>query len=75
MQDRYVKRIERHFNFNRTTLDNDIALLKLRSEFIFGTYVQPVCLPAQGEPLFSKTKVTIMGWGESMRRNPNSQRL
>lgn len=39
--------IIQHPNFNRTTVNHDIALLKLDSPVTFTSAVRPVCLPTR----------------------------
>lgn len=33
-----------HKDFNHKRLDNDIALLKLKSEAVYNDYIQPACI-------------------------------
>lgn len=35
----------KHRNFNPSTYNNDIALLKLRKPIVFSKIIKPVCLP------------------------------
>ncbi|XP_050356539.1 chymotrypsin-like elastase family member 2A [Nymphalis io] len=69
-QEREVHKIIVHESFNYTNLNNDISLLKFKSEAIFTDYVQPACL------WFSKADNnrndnlatgqifgTVVGWG------------
>ncbi|KAK4874023.1 hypothetical protein RN001_013383 [Aquatica leii] len=48
--------------FNNDTRENDIALIKLKKDVTFTDYVQPVCLPIDGQ-LNVGEKVVGSGWG------------
>jgi len=60
-----VKRVESHPLFNRNTLDNDIALLELRTAVPFDWLMQPACLPPPGQSGDFSTgqSVLVSGWG------------
>lgn len=62
-----VKTVYVHPNFNRQTLDNDIALLNLEEVVIFSNYIIPVCLPtkqmAESMLLITEKMVLVTGWG------------
>ncbi|KAG7231602.1 hypothetical protein INR49_006675, partial [Caranx melampygus] len=45
-QNRTVSQIIKHPQYNDTTLDNDIVLVKLSSPVTFTNYIRPVCLAA-----------------------------
>ncbi|XP_007899168.1 coagulation factor VII isoform X1 [Callorhinchus milii] len=55
-----------HENFNKKTIDHDIAVLKLESPIVFDDYAVPICLP---EPRFAVRELmqilysTVTGWG------------
>ncbi|GBM85185.1 Coagulation factor X [Araneus ventricosus] len=53
--------------YDTWTVEGDIALLKMESPFQFNHYVQPICLPAEGEEILPHDRATILGWGR--RRN------
>lgn len=38
-----------HPEFNQNTLQNNIALIRLKTDVIFNFYVQPICLPKTAE--------------------------
>ncbi|KAG8193591.1 hypothetical protein JTE90_000226 [Oedothorax gibbosus] len=56
--------------YDPQTVDNDLALLRMRVPFELNKFVQPVCLPALGEKLPYYSRATILGWGK--RRNFSS---
>jgi secreted trypsin-like serine protease len=52
-----------HKHYNDTTLNNDIALLKLESPIYFGATIAPVCLPlSKRDPTGNGT---VVGWGKT----------
>uniref|UniRef100_A0A1A8L0C1 Vitamin K-dependent protein C n=1 Tax=Nothobranchius pienaari TaxID=704102 RepID=A0A1A8L0C1_9TELE len=57
----------KHPNYNSETVDNDIALLRLRTPAPFSKYILPVCLPsrAMAERVLhqSGTVTVVTGWG------------
>ncbi len=44
-----VADIRQHIDFDGTTYDNDIAILKLQRATLFNSYIWPVCMPPSGE--------------------------
>ena len=60
-QDIQVQRIIIHRNWNRRTIDYDIALMQLSRPVMFNTYVQPACLPAQNHHVPVGTQCFITG--------------
>ncbi|XP_038565982.1 chymotrypsinogen B-like [Micropterus salmoides] len=54
----------KHPNYNTTTNDNDIALLKLSSPVNFTDYIRPVCLAAAGSVFNAGTTCWVTGWGK-----------
>ncbi|XP_033753108.1 chymotrypsin-like protease CTRL-1 [Pecten maximus] len=57
-----VKKIRIHRDYNRTTLINDVAILKLLTPVQFGTYIQPIELAKKSMDI-SQSKCYITGWG------------
>ena len=53
-----------HPMYNSMTLDNDLAILKLKSSLTFNENVQPACLP---DPYFTPEDsgefAVVSGWG------------
>ncbi|XP_045762970.1 chymotrypsin-C-like [Maniola jurtina] len=66
-QEREVYSLNIHKDFNHKRLDNDIALLKLKSEAVYNDYIQPACIwyPKAVDRLSSSSDIygTIVGWG------------
>ncbi|KAF4073797.1 hypothetical protein AMELA_G00247520 [Ameiurus melas] len=53
-----------HPNYNTSSLQNDIALIKLKKAITFNNNVRPVCLmEAEKEARFLGKKCTVTGWG------------
>lgn len=54
-----------HANFTHVTYDNDIALIKLRTEVKLGKFVRTVCLPQkqEGDLAIPSKYGLVTGWG------------
>ncbi|KAF2359919.1 CUB domain [Trinorchestia longiramus] len=53
-----------HENYEKQTVDNDIALLKLAEHVYYTSAISPVCLPFKfANPNFEGWMGTIAGWG------------
>ena len=72
-QQRTVREIHIHPQYNSISLINDIAVLRVNTFFIFNKYVQPACLPGP-EPQFND-EVIIIGWGAETPGGANSKTL
>jgi secreted trypsin-like serine protease len=66
-----VSRIIIHPQWNRTTIRNDVAIIKLRNALTFSDRVSPVCLPPQNShsSLYGKN-VVATGWGRTQSGEP-----
>ncbi|XP_069044035.1 uncharacterized protein [Lepisosteus oculatus] len=60
---RRVARIFPHPDFNYQTLNNDIALVRLRSPVSFTSYIQPICLADSSSSFQTGTSCWVTGWG------------
>lgn len=65
-----------HQNYNTTSHDSDLAMLKLHRPIKLGLYVVPICLPAKNST-FSRTislvrHSTVSGWGRLAQYGPPS---
>ncbi|XP_065221908.1 trypsin-1-like [Planococcus citri] len=59
-----IEEIIRHPGFNLSSLDNDIAILKLDSTISFNTsQIQPACLPSTENEDYAGYYGTVIGWG------------
>lgn len=57
-----VVEMKRHGHYNRRTLANDIALLKLESAVKFNEFVKSICLPEE-ETDYVDENAVLAGWG------------
>ncbi|KAK2832949.1 hypothetical protein Q5P01_016838 [Channa striata] len=60
---RTVIQITNNTDYDSSTSENDICLLKLSSPVTFTSYIQPVCLAASGSTFFNGTDSWVTGWG------------
>ncbi|XP_056256398.1 serine protease 27-like [Seriola aureovittata] len=74
---RTVSEIIRNPNYDSSTSDNDIALLRLSSPVDFTNYIRPVCLAAGDSDFRAGTTCWVTGWGtiQSDVPLPSPQRL
>ncbi|XP_066579283.1 polyserase-2-like [Amia ocellicauda] len=63
-QSREVLKIIVHPNYNTTTKDNDITLMKLSSPVNFTKYIQPICLADSNSTFYNGTECWVTGWGD-----------
>lgn len=64
-QDRRVREVVSHEQFNKGSLRNDIALLILDQPFDLAENIQPVCLPPKNHN-FDGNKCFASGWGKNV---------
>ncbi|RVE75128.1 hypothetical protein OJAV_G00013830 [Oryzias javanicus] len=67
-----------HPNYAKTTVDNDIALLRLASPITYTPYAVPVCLPTRflaEHQLWAVNLHTVSGWGRRSEFGPTSNLL
>ncbi|XP_061483582.1 transmembrane protease serine 2 isoform X2 [Rhineura floridana] len=70
-----VARIISHPNYDSTSKNNDVALMKLQSPLLFSDFTSPVCLPNPGM-MFQPTKPCwISGWGAKRQGGNTSKEL
>lgn len=48
-----------HENFNPSSYENDIAILKINRPTIFNNYIWPICLPPEGTSFENKNAIVI----------------
>ncbi|XP_060679438.1 transmembrane protease serine 12-like [Hemiscyllium ocellatum] len=70
-----VDRILQHKEFNRETLEHDVALLRLHNAIVYSPYVQPICLPHPHQQLTQLNPCYITGWGARETNGPSSDIL
>ena len=55
-----------HLQYNRTTLEKDVALITLNETLEFTNSIQPICLTVV-QPEVNGEKTYVMGWGDTRR--------
>ncbi|KAK7156747.1 hypothetical protein R3I94_006706 [Phoxinus phoxinus] len=63
IQIRQVSRVINHPLYNSSTINNDVALLKLASRVVFTRRISPVCLPPSNINILPGTRCFTTGWG------------
>ena len=53
-----------HENYNDTSLENDIALLRIEPIAEFTESVSPVCMPTESFEEYEGEDVVVSGWGD-----------
>lgn len=69
-----IVEIRMHTDFDETTYENDIAILKTHQKVLFNSYIWPICLPPTGES-FEGYMATVIGWGSQFFGGPSSDIL
>lgn len=70
-----VLAIIRHEKYNADTDDYDVALIKLKTPFIYSAYIQPVCLPLTNQNFDPNTKCWISGFGKTVVASEDTSNL
>ncbi|XP_014068114.2 serine protease 27 [Salmo salar] len=65
-----VDEIVLHPAYDRSTQDNDIALLRLSSPVNFTDYIFPVCLASSDSVFHQGTESWVTGWGNTNEGDP-----
>uniref|UniRef100_A0A3Q2EF90 Zgc:100868 n=1 Tax=Cyprinodon variegatus TaxID=28743 RepID=A0A3Q2EF90_CYPVA len=60
---RKATQITIHPDYNSSTVDNDIALIRLSEPVSFTNYISPVCLAASNSTFYSGVESWVTGWG------------
>lgn len=58
-----LKNIVCHPDYNPSTNENDICLLKLSAPVNFTDYIQPICLASENSTFYSGTSSWVTGFG------------
>uniref|UniRef100_A0A3Q0QQN4 Peptidase S1 domain-containing protein n=1 Tax=Amphilophus citrinellus TaxID=61819 RepID=A0A3Q0QQN4_AMPCI len=72
---RTVQSIWRHPEYNSSTHENDICLLKLSAPVTFTEYIQPICLASEKSTFHNGTSSWITGFGYESKDNSFPQVL
>lgn len=73
-RDFQVIEIREHEDYDRTTYENDISILKIGRPTLFTSYIWPICMPPLGETWQGYNGV-ITGWGSQFFGGPHSHTL
>merc|ERR1719495_2173359 len=63
-QDRNVREVVLHPEFNKGNLMNTVALLFLESEFALSDHIDTICLPDYQENFDDRSECFVKGWGK-----------
>ena len=63
-----VEEIINHPNYDDSTHNNDIAILRLKTPLTFTKDIQPACLPDPSLFLEDEELGVVSGWGRTTRR-------
>lgn len=75
-----VSHVIRHPNYERATMTNDIALMRMKTPFTFNRWVRPICLPAKERLSMGDnwklgpaagTLCSTLGWGAIREKGPD----
>ncbi|KAI4496409.1 hypothetical protein M0804_000219 [Polistes exclamans] len=66
-----VVEIRVHRDFDSTTYENDIAIIKIHRPTPFNSYIWPICLPPIDQTFENKTAF-VTGWGSQYYGGPSS---
>ncbi|MEE6471862.1 hypothetical protein FKM82_009401 [Ascaphus truei] len=69
---RPIQQIILHADFEESTMNNDITLLKLQSFVEYNDYIQPICLATSTLPMETTTLCFVTGWGSTTQEGPMS---
>lgn len=69
-----IVEVYQHPDFDETTFENDISILKLHERVIFNSYIWPVCMPSN-EDTFEGNVGIVTGWGSQFFGGPHSDVL
>jgi len=62
-------------DYNPTTIDNDVVILKLAQDVQFSKYVVPACLPSSRSNDYTGKNAVVSGWGAIYWKGPTSPYL
>ena len=69
-----VANMRLHRQYNPTTLENDIAVIKLHRAATLTNSVWPICMPPRRET-FTNRRAIVTGWGSISYGGPSSSTL
>ncbi|XP_031334319.1 vitamin K-dependent protein C-like isoform X2 [Photinus pyralis] len=72
IQVRKIKKVVPHKLFDRSTYNNDIAILELDHPLHFDSKIQPACLPHSAVTDYSGKWAIVAGWGKTGEKQESS---
>ncbi|KAF5295126.1 hypothetical protein FQA39_LY13277 [Lamprigera yunnana] len=72
IQVRRIKKISAHKLFDKSSYNNDIAILELDSPLYFDSQVQPACIPNNALTDYSGKWAVVAGWGRTGEKEDTS---
>lgn len=69
-----VIEIRAHEHYDKTTYENDIAILKISRPTLFTSYIWPICMPPLGESWEGYNGI-VTGWGSQFFGGPHAYTL
>lgn len=79
-----VIQVIRHPQYDRSTMKNDIALMRVKSPFSFNRWVRPICLPVKERTSLNNrgklgptagTLCSTLGWGAIREKGPDRKKI
>merc|ERR1711892_1151427 len=70
-----VERVIKRPDYDTTSINNDIALLRLESEVEFNSNVIPACLPTDRNQQYTNWEAVVSGWGTTSEGGSTSSVL
>ncbi|XP_022814892.1 trypsin CFT-1-like [Spodoptera litura] len=70
-----VSQLVLHPQYDRATLEHDVAIVRLNNPAVYSSTVQPVSIAGANYNLADGTAVTHIGWGAIWSDGPSSQQL
>ncbi|XP_053955273.1 serine protease nudel isoform X2 [Anastrepha ludens] len=83
-QIRAVSHVVVHQAYERRSMRNDLAMLRMREPLMFNRWVKPICMPDIGRTTAGEdwiwgpeenTLCTVVGWGAMREKGPGSDQL
>jgi len=69
--DEVIKRVD----YDTTSTNNDIAILKLSEDVVFNDNIVPACLPSDSSKTYANTPAVVSGWGTTSEGGSTSDVL
>ncbi|ESO81985.1 hypothetical protein LOTGIDRAFT_135463, partial [Lottia gigantea] len=66
-----IESIMMYKDYDEFSVENDIALVMLKSEIKFSNYIRPICLPSENDTLEVGTPCYLAGYGDTHGNNNN----